>query len=475
MPLYNQPALTLNMPSLGPLKNYSVDSLLSLNTPKQLTQLSYKLLEQEVVRRRRTRRLILKALKDMDDEEGLLLENTWEFWARQEQLLPDMAAPWATWLILAGRSWGKTQCGAQAVRKLVEDYGYHRIALVGDTAAEVRDVMIEGPSGLLNSCPPWFKPVYTPSKRRVTWPNGAVGLCFSAEEYESLRGPQFDAAWLDELAKWRYATEAFDQLQFGLRLGRRPIQIVTTTPRNVKILKLLLSFETTFVTRGRTFDNLRNLAPSFRETIIGRYEGTRLGRQELDAELLDDNPDALWSHGLIDAHRLPKMDHGDMERTVVAVDPPATESGRCGIVGAGRKDGHAYIFQDGSVENRSPGEWGAAAVSMYHNLEADAMVAEVNQGGDMVRQVIHMVDPTIPVIMVRAYRGKWLRAEPVSSLYEQGRVHHIGVHAELEDQMVQLTPQNLAKGKSPDNLDAMVWAVTELLLKPKHNPRSRRL
>lgn len=412
----------------------------------------------------------------------MLLQNTWEFWARREQLLPPTPdpynSPWATWLILAGRGWGKTQTGAQAIRRLVENYGYHRIALVGDTAAEVRDVMIEGPSGLLNSCPPWFKPVYTPSKRKVQWPNGAVALAFSAEEYESLRGPQFDCAWLDELAKWRYATQAFDQLQFGLRLGRRPIQIVTTTPRPVEILKKIIQFKTTFITKGKTYDNLRNLAPSFRETIVGRYEGTRLGRQELDAEMLDDNPDALWSHELIDEHRLRKEDMPrqlDLNRTVVAVDPPATESGRCGIIAAGEKDGHAYILEDASIENRKPNEWAARAISAYYKYEADCIVAEVNQGGDMVRSVLHAIDGNIKVSDVRAYRGKWLRAEPVAGLYEQGRVHHIGVFAELEDQMVQLTPANLAKGKSPDNLDAMVWAITKLLIAKHASPRVRSL
>ncbi len=408
-----------------------------------------------------------------------MLLNTWEFWARQDQLMPQWknaeGLPWSTWLILAGRGWGKTQTGAQAVRKLVECHGYHRIALIGDTAAEVRDVMIEGPSGILASSAPWFMPTYMPSKREVRWPNGAIGKCFSAEEYEALRGPQFDAAWLDELAKWRYAMDAFDQLQFGLRLGRRPIQIVTTTPRPVEVLKMLLRLKTTIITKGRTFDNLANLAPSFRETIISRYEGTRLGRQELDAELLDDNPNALWSHKLIDQHRVKSVDDVELERKVVAVDPPATESGRCGIVGVGRSGSHAYVLADRSCEGRSPTEWAAQAVSLFHEIEADAIVVEVNQGGDMVKAVMRQVDDSIPIREVRAYRGKWLRAEPNASLYEQGRVHHVGVFAELEDQMVQLTPESLARGKSPDNLDALVWALTDLMLKTERKPKIRSL
>lgn len=479
MPLLNQPAHTLNIPSLVPLRDFSVGSVTLSRSKKQLIDLSIPSLLKQINQRKKLRRKALDVLVNLTDEEAALLENTWEFWARDDQLIPapkdEYLDAWATWLIMAGRGWGKTQTGAQSIRKLVEQHGYHRIAIIGGNAAEVRDVMIEGPSGLLQSSPPWFKPKYIPSQRKVIWPNGAVGLCFSAEEPESLRGPQFDAAWLDELAKWRYATEAFDQLQFGLRLGRRPIQIITTTPRPVEILKQIIKLKSTFITKGKTYDNLSNLAPSFRETIVGRYEGTRLGRQELDAELLDDNPDALWNHKGIDKHRLKDLDDYELERTVVAVDPPATTSGRCGIVAAGQSGNHAVVLEDASIEHRSPSEWAGTAVSIYHKYDADAIVAEVNQGGDMVKQIIRQIDPNVPVVTVRAYRGKWLRAEPVAGLYEQGRVHHLGVFAELEDQMVQLTPENLAKGKSPDNLDAMVWAITELMLKKRNKPRVRTL
>jgi phage terminase large subunit-like protein len=480
MPLLNQLAPRLNIPSLEPLKAYSLHSLLSLNelTPKTAKE-SSRLLSERARNRREQRQFVIDALKNVTDLEATILRNLWTFWARPEQLLPapdaNGACKWATWLIMAGRGWGKTQTGAQSIRRLVEDYGYHRIALIGDTAAEVRDVMIEGPSGLLNSCPPWFKPTYTPSKRQVKWPNGAVALAFSAEEYESLRGPQFDCAWLDELAKWRYADDAFDQLQFGLRLGRRPVQIITTTPRPVPIIKRLLGMETTFVTAGRTHDNLVNLAAGFRETIIGRYEGTRLGRQELDAELLDDNPDALWSHKGIDKYRVKTLEGIHLERTVVAVDPPATTSGRAGIVAAGRVGSHGYLLRDASVEGRSPAEWGARAIATYYEFEADAIVVEINNGGDMVANVIRNIDASVPIREVRAYKGKWLRAEPVANLYEQGKVHHVGVWAELEDQMVQLTPENLARGLSPDNLDAMVWAFTDLMLKPTRDPKARSL
>jgi len=461
MPLLNQRAATLQIPWLEQLKDYSISSIVSSSKRRQLREL---------------------LARDLTDDQAFLLQHTWEWWARPEQKMPYAqstleGAPWAIWLIMAGRGWGKTNTGAQSVRRLVEHYGYHRIALVGDNAAEVRDVMVEGPSGLLASSAPWFMPIYTPSKRKVQWPNGAVAMCYSAEDYESLRGPQFDAAWCDEIAKWRYAQEAFDQLQFGLRLGRRPIQIHTTTPRPTPLVRQLISLKTTFLTRGRTADNLINLAPSFRETIVGRYEGTRLGRQELDAELLDDNPDALWSHRLIDAFRVLPVAVPPLGRTVVAVDPPATESGTCGIVAAGQAldNDHAYVLGDYSIEGRSPENWAKEAILAYYKHEADAIVAEVNQGGDMVKRVIKSVDASIPVVEVRAYKGKWLRAEPVSMKYEQGKVHHVGCYAKLEDQMVQLTPENMVRGKSPDNLDALVWAITELLLNKHNNPRVRSL
>ena len=344
--------------------------------------------------------------------------------------------------------------------------------------------MVEGESGILEISPPWFKPTYEPSKRRLTWPNGARATIFSADDPESLRGPQHDAAWLDELCKWRYQQEAWDQLQFGLRLGRRPIQCITTTPKPTKLLKEIVARRSTFVTKGHTYDNLANLSPTFREAIVARYEGTRLGRQELNAEILDDNPNALFHMGLIEAARVKSSDvPADLHRTVVAIDPPTTgneKSDECGIVACSRdlpntNHCHFYVHHDGSVQGRSPERWAAAAISLYYKHSANAIIAEVNQGGDMVESVIKNVDPTVKVIKVRASKGKWIRAEPVSGLYEQGRVHHVGVHSQLEDQMCDFDPSGTVEGKSPDRMDALVWGLTELSNRQLSDPKIRSL
>ena len=399
--------------------------------------------------------------------------HSWEWWGRPSQHLPQKPG-WHTWLLMAGRGYGKTRTGAESVRRLVERHGYHRLALIAADIKDVRDIMVEGESGILSISPPWFRPKWNSSISKLTWPNGAVAYGYSAEDWEALRGPQFDAAWGDEFGKWRYADKAYDQLQFCMRLGKRPIQIFTTTPRPTEILKKVLKMKGTFLTHGRTAENLINLSEAYSETVIARYAGTRLGRQELDAELLDDNPDALWSSRLIDRHRVPDVLGVELGRTVIGVDPPATTSGRAGII-AGGLDGrnHAYILEDGSVANRKPNEWASAAVSLFHKYEADCIVVEINQGGDMVAAVIRGVDPTIPIRQVRAFKGKWLRAEPVAALYERGIVHHVGVLADVEDQMIQLTPENLAAGKSPDNLDALVYVLTDLLLTRHSKPGIR--
>lgn len=347
--------------------------------------------------------------------------------------------------------------------------------MIASDIKDVRDVMVEGESGILAISPPWNRPKWNSSISKLQWPNGAVAYGYSAEDPESLRGPQFDVAWGDEFGKWRYLDRAFDQLQFCMRLGRRPLQIYTTTPRPTGILKKVLKMKGTYLTHGRTTDNLFNLSPSFYETVVDRYAGTRLGRQELDAELLDDNPDALWTGSLIERHRVRDKPDG-LGRTVIAVDPPASTSGRCGIVAAASNEhGHAYVLGDHSVAARSPNEWASQVVSAFHQHEADSIVVEINQGGDMVSQIIRQVDNTLPIREIRAFKGKWLRAEPVAALYHQGRVHHVGILPDLEDQMVQLTPENLAAGKSPDNLDAAVYAITDLLLQKHARPRVRGL
>ena len=352
-----------------------------------------------------------------------------------------------------------------------------RIALVGETFADAREVMVEGVSGLLAVCPRRERPEWQPSRRRLEWSNGAVAQLFSAADPESLRGPQFDAAWADELAKWPDAEATWDMLQFGLRLGDKPRQVVTTTPRPVPLVKALLADSRTAITKMSTAENAANLAPGFFEAVVDRYEGTRLGRQELDGELVEDRDDALWSRAEIDRDRVAMAP--EMRRIVVAVDPPATSGARsaaCGIVAAGiGEDGRAYVLADRTLRQASPQAWAERAVALYHTLGADRLVAEVNQGGDMVATVVREADPTVPVTQVRATRGKWVRSEPVALLYAQGRISHVGVMPELEDQMCNFIPAGTADGVSPDRIDALVWALTVLMLEPgTAAPRVRR-
>lgn len=397
----------------------------------------------------------------------------WPFWARDDQRAPD--GEWTTWLVLGGRGAGKTRSGAEWVRGEVEAGRAGRIALVGETFGDVREVMIDGASGLRALGARAARPRYEASRRRLLWPNGAVAQAFSASEPDALRGPQFDAAWADELAKWRYAEEAWDMLQFGLRLGERPRQVVTTTPRPVPILRRLLKEETCIATRASTHANRANLAEAFFRAVIARYEGTRLGRQELDAELIEDNPDALWSRGMIEGARI--MRAPELMRVVVAVDPPATsgpQADECGIVVAGvDAEGRGYVLDDRSMGGLTPLAWASRAGKAYRDHEADRIVAESNQGGEMVSAIMRQVLPTVPLRLVRATRGKRVRAEPVAALYERGLVSHVGSFARLEDQMCDFVP---GTGKSPDRMDALVWALTDLMLDAQAGkPKVRRL
>ena len=385
----------------------------------------------------------------------------WPFWARPNQMAP--AGDWTHWLVLAGRGFGKTRTGAEWVRAAVEQSKARRIALVAPTAADAREVMIEGESGLLSIARDGFLPVYEPSKRRVTWPNGAIATSYSADEPERLRGPQHDLAWCDELCAWRHADHAFDMLMFGLRLGLHPRTCITTTPKPISLLKSLLENPAVAVTRGTTYDNLDNLAPTFKTEILSRYEGTRLGRQELNAEILEDVPGALWTRGLINTQR--NSAPSNLDRVLVAIDPPAVSSGdECGIVAAGRLGNSYYVLADHSEAGLSPRKWASKAVALYHHLGADRIVAEVNQGGDMVEAVIRSEDPDIAYQSVYATRGKSLRAEPIAALYEQGRVFHTDFFDQLEEQMVSFTTgfDRTAMGYSPDRVDALVWALTAL-------------
>jgi len=403
----------------------------------------------------------------------------WPLWARPDQMPP--AGDWTVWLLIGGRGSGKTRAGAEWIRGMAlglapfADQPAGRIALVGETQAEVRDVMIEGVSGLLAVHPPWERPTWLPSRRRIEWKNGAIAQVFTAEDPEGLRGPQFDAAWSDELAKWRYADATWDMLQFGLRLGDRPRQVVTTTPRPIPLIKRLVKDAATIVSHATTRMNAANLAPGFLDRIVGRYAGTRLGRQELEGDIIADRADALWHREALDLMRVKSAPA--MRRVVVAVDPPASSSKHadaCGIVVAGLDEaGAGYVLKDGSLRSVSPSAWAKRVVALYRRFVADMIVAEVNQGGEMVTQVLREVDATVPVQAVRATRGKWLRAEPVAALYEQGRVRHVGAFPELEDELCDFGVDGLSSGRSPDRLDAMVWALTALMLKGGGEPQVR--
>jgi phage terminase large subunit-like protein len=343
------------------------------------------------------------------------------------------------------------------VREWAKRYAY--VNLIGATADDARDIMIQGESGILAICPADERPRYMKSDRLLIWPIGARSLIFTADEPERLRGKQSEKLWADELGAWRYE-ESWHQAMMGLRLGDSPQAVVTTTPRPIKIVRDLIADKRNHVTRGTTYDNRANLSPGFFQYVIKRYEGTRLGRQELNAEILDDVPGALWKRSLIEQTRV--RQHPDLVRIVVAIDPAATsteESDQTGIVVAGKDaDGHGYVLADLSLQG-TPAEWAKAAILAYRTHKADRIIGEVNNGGEMVEHTLRTVDVSIPYTAVHASRGKQTRAEPISALYEQGMVHHVGAFPELEDQMCTWLPGE----KSPDRMDALVWAFTELI------------
>ena len=384
-----------------------------------------------------------------------VFNNDWSRWAREAQLPPP--ADWRVWLLLAGRGFGKTRTGAETVRARVSAHTARRIALVAPTAADARDVMVEGESGLLAVSLDAERPCYEPSKRRLTWPNGAIATLFSADEPERLRGPQHDFAWCDELAAWRYPA-AWDMLMFGLRLGDDPRAVVTTTPRPTRLIRSLLADPNVVVTRGTTAENGANLAPAFLAQIVRRYQGTRLGRQELDAELLEDAAGGLWQRGIIEATRASTAPQ--LARVVVAIDPAASSSEHAdetGIIVAGvDASGHGFVLADASGRF-APGEWARVALSAYAAHGADRIVAEVNNGGEMVEATLRTVDPNVPFRAVRASRGKAARAEPVAALYEQSRIHHLGAFPALEDQSVRLPLISTAMPPAIRRTGSMRW------------------
>src|SRR3984885_5994445 len=395
------------------------------------------------------------------------LESDWQSIARPEQLPPH--GDWSTWVYLGGRGTGKTRSGTEWVRSLAEAASVPRIALVGPPASDVRDVVVEGESGILAVCPNSNRPVYEPSKRRITWPNGVIATMFSSEEPDRFRGPQHGAAYCDELAAWRNVKDTWSNVQFGLRLGKHPRQVVTTTPKPIPLLRALIASEDSVVTRGTTYDNRGNLAPSFFSQIVRSYEGTRLGRQELNAEILDDIPGALWTRAMIDRAR--EQASSPLARVVVAIDPSGARNAddegadAVGIVVVGKgMDGRGYVLADRTCK-LSPAGWGARAVHAYKEFRADRIVAERNFGGAMVEHVIRTTDSSVAFKEVTASRGKVQRAEPVAALYEQGKVTHVADDLSmLEDQLCQITGNGFCGDGSPDRADALVWALTELML-----------
>lgn len=397
-----------------------------------------------------------KSLTDTDVEN---IAYNWDLWGRPEQL-ENQELWWFVWLVMAGRGFGKTRTGSEFIRRNIESGKYKRAGLIARTSADNRDIQVEGESGIMACSSPSFMPKYEPSKRRIIWPNGAIATTYSAEEPDLLRGPQHDIIWADEVAAWKYA-DTWDMAMFGLRLGPRPKAIVTTTPRPVRVIRELVKSKSTIITKGSTYDNMSNLAPMFFEKIIAKYEGTRLGKQEIYAEVLEDVPGALWTRAIIDNARVKNCP--DLIRIVVAIDPAVTsgdEADQTGIVVSGKAiDGHFYVLQDGTVRD-TPRQWAQKSINMYKDNKADLIVGEANNGGDLIETVLRTIDVNISYKKIHASRGKITRAEPVSSLYEQGKVHHVGLFDDMEDEMCSYTAQS---SDSPNRMDALVWSITELM------------
>jgi len=407
----------------------------------------------------------VRMLDEMSPRECAELYHDWTFWARDDQAAPP--GDWIIWLILAGRGAGKTRAGAEAVRAWVDAYPI--VNLIGATIADARDIMVRGESGILACCRRDERPRFLAADLRLEWPNGAVSQLFSAEEPDRLRGKQHMKLWCDELAAWRQP-DAFDQAMLGLRLGDRPQAIVTTTPRPSKIIKALAAGKDTIVTRGSTFDNKAHLARAFFDRITARYKGRAIGRQELFAELVEEAAGALWTRALIERQRVqPEAAPTEFAEIVVAVDPPArsgSKSDECGlIVAAKAESGLFYVLADLTSQGETPGAWGARVGAAFRGFKANRVVAEINQGGDMVAEVLRQSEPNLPVRAVHATRGKFLRAEPIAAAYERGLVFHAGAFTKLEDQLCALTPDfdRRAAGFSPDRADALVWALSDLL------------
>jgi phage terminase large subunit-like protein len=403
--------------------------------------------------------------KRLTPEEAALIYYDWSLWARPNQRPPE--GDWVYWLMLAGRGFGKTRAGAETVRAWARDYD--GVNLIGATRHDAREIMVEGESGLLAVCPADERPRFLRASDQLLWPNGAISHLFSAEEPDRLRGKQHTKLWLDELAAWR-DPDAFDQAILGLRLGDRPQAVITTTPRPSKLIKRLLADPGAVVTRGSTFDNAPFLADGFLTQIVGQCEGRALSRQEIYGEIVEETPGALWTRALLERQRLPADGPArDYVEIVIGVDPPARSGAKadeCGIVVVGKlAGGIIHVLADLTSQGETPGEWSARVVSAFHRFAANRVVAEINNGGEMVTQVLRQSDPNLPVRTVTATRGKYLRAEPIGAAYERGAVFHCGVFAKLEDQLCTLAADfdARASGFSPDRADALVWAIADLL------------
>ena len=409
-----------------------------------------------------------KFLNSLSQRELAALPFRWDFNGRPEQFEP--AGNWSIWVVCCGRGYGKTRLGSEWVRSQMcgatplAPGKCRRMAIIGETAKDLREVIARGTSGVLAVHPPEFRPTYT-EKGGFVWPNGATALLYNGTEPDQLRGPNFDGAWCDELAKYRYAEETWDMLQFALRIGTNPRQLVTTTPRPIPILKRIMARPDTYVTRGSLSENRGNLAASYVKAIVNTYAGSRLGRQEIDGEVIDDVEGALWNRALIEKCRVVDPGREFWRKTYIGLDPQVgKDRDQTGIIAVSLGlDGHGYVRADASG-NLSPEGWGRRVSDLYEELDADIVVAEVNQGGEMVRNVMRNINPRMVVQTVHARVGKQARAEPVSALYEQGRVHHVGAFPALEDQMA--TWESVTGRASPDRLDALVWAILKLMVRP---------
>lgn len=431
------------------------------------------------------RKRVLDESLTPDDYLALLYD--WSEWGRPEQQLPpdyvnDREEPWVIWMILAGRGWGKTRTGSETCHRWVADarrkHQKIRIALIAETKRDAREVIALGESGIIATAPPWDLPKYEPSKGLITWPSGSQAFLYSGEEPDQLRGPQFHKAWVDEWAKYQYPVETMDNLEMALRLGDQPQMVITTTPRPLPMLKEKLIDPDVILTKGHTNENRANLAKSYIKRVIKKYEGTRIGRQELNAEILDDVEGGLWTRQLIEDNRISRNARlPEMVRIAIAIDPattnrsPETEgskaSNETGMIAGGKgTDGNVYIFHDLSGRF-SPKTWASRAVRHYDKWEADAIVAERNNGGDLVESNIRTVDDRVHIRTVWASRGKHVRAEPVASKHEQGKIKFVGQFPELEDQLIFYTPEGYEGVGSPDRGDAFVWLVWYLLLGAK--------